>query len=490
MNNIKTETSDADLNPGDERAQRLAKIERLREAGFEPYGRAFEPVSRLADLRAGFEEGCSARAAGRLMTIRQMGKSIFADMKDGSDRMQVYVSRADLSEGDFAAYKLLDAGDFIGVEGALFTTRTGEKTIRVGRWELLSKALRPLPEKWHGLKDAEIRLRRRHLDLIANPDSKELFERRSSVIREIRSFLWERGFVEVETPMLQPQSGGAAARPFRTRYESLSADMVLRIAPELYLKKLLVGGFDRIFELNRSFRNEGISRTHNPEFTMLEVYQAFSDVRGMKELVESLVTTVASKVFGTLKAGSPDAPIDLALPWREASYGELIREHAGADWFELPMEAARARAASLGLTINPGWKRLEITHEIYEKVVERQLVQPTFVTRFPFELIPLAKVCADDPSCADVFELVIGGKEIAPAYSELNDPVEQRKRFELQVGEDVQKIDEDFLAAIEHGMPPAGGMGIGIDRLVMILSGAETIRDVILFPQLKPDRLR
>ncbi len=480
------ETSDAGLNSGDERTQRLAKIERLREAGFEPYGRAFEPVSRLADLKAGFDEGRAIRAAGRLMTIRQMGKSIFADMKDGSGRMQVYVSKADLSETDFAAYKLLDAGDFIGVEGALFITRTGEKTIRVGRWELLAKALRPLPEKWHGLKDAEIRLRRRHLDLIANPESKELFERRSSVIREIRSFLWERGFVEVETPMLQPQSGGAAARPFRTRYESLSADMVLRIAPELYLKKLLVGGFDRIFELNRSFRNEGISRTHNPEFTMLEVYQAFSDVRGMKELVESLFTTVAMKVFGTLKAGSPDAPIDLSLPWREAVYSDLIREHAGADWFELPVEAARERAASLGLTINPEWKPLEITHEIYEKVVERQLVQPTFVTRFPFELIPLAKVCPDDPSCADVFELVIGGKEIAPAYSELNDPVEQRKRFALQVGEDVQKIDEDFLGAIEHGMPPAGGMGIGIDRLVMILSGAETIRDVILFPQLKP----
>ncbi|MFC1461228.1 lysine--tRNA ligase [Verrucomicrobiota bacterium] len=469
---------------GDE--QRLIKCQRLTEAGYRPYGHAFTVTSQLSDIRSGFAEGRKVRAAGRLMTIRRMGKSIFADLRDGSDRLQVYACKSGLPDKDFDAFALLDSGDFIGVDGELFTTRAGEKTIRIAQWALLAKALRPLPEKWHGLKDVEIRFRQRYLDLIANPEARELFNKRTQVIREIRSFLWDRGFSEVETPMMQPQSGGAIAKPFHTRYEALNTDMVLRIAPELYLKKLLVGGFDRIFELNRSFRNEGISKTHNPEFTMLEVYQAYSDVRGMKELAESLITTVAQKVFGTLQVGKENNRIDLSLPWREITFRDLVLEKMGPDWFDLSPATAGERAAALELSIDPAWDLLQITHEVYEKTVERELQQPTFVTRLPFELVPLAKVCDDDPTVADVFELVIGGKEIAPAYSELNDPVEQRKRFEAQADTEARNVDEDFLLALEHGMPPAGGMGIGIDRLLMILTGAEVIRDVILFPQLRP----
>lgn len=471
---------------GEEREARLSKMRRLAEAGFRPFGSSFGPVSSLTDIKADFAEGRAVRVAGRLMTIRHMGRSVFSDLQDGSSRLQLYACKPELPDGDFEAYKLLDSGDVIGVEGNLFTTRTGEKSIRVGKWALLAKALRPLPEKWHGLKDVELRLRRRYLDLVANPEARAVFDRRSLIVREIRSFLWERGFTEVETPMLQPQSGGAVAKPFYTRYESLSSEMVLRIAPELYLKKLLVGGFDRIFELNRSFRNEGISRTHNPEFTMLEVYQAYSDVRGMKELAESLITSVARKVFGTLRVAAENELLDLSLPWREITYRDAVAEKMGDDWFSLSPAAAARRASSLGLAVQDDWSHLQITHEVYEKVVEREIRHPTFVTRLPRELVPLAKCCPDDEACADVFELVIGGKEIAPAYSELNDPVEQRRIFELQAGMDDRKLDEDFLAALEHGMPPAGGMGIGIDRLVMVMTGASTIRDVILFPQLKP----
>ncbi|MBU4211842.1 MAG: lysine--tRNA ligase [Verrucomicrobia bacterium] len=465
--------------------QRLVKLQRLAAAGFAPFGQAFPNTRLLADLRAGFQEGLAVRAAGRLMTIRNMGKSVFADLRDGSDRFQLYAGKSHTTE--FDAFKhLLDAGDLVGVEGELFTTRMGEPTIRILKWTLLAKALRPLPEKWHGLKDVEIRYRQRYLDLVANPEVRRLFDQRSQAVREIREFLWAKGFREVETPMMQTQVGGAAARPFKTRYTALNTDMFLRIAPELYLKRLLVGGFDKLFELNRNFRNEGLSKTHNPEFTMLEVYQAWSDRQGMQALVQELITTVAQKVVGSLQVGRDENRIDLAPPWREAPYRDLILEKAGADWYDLAPAAARARATSLGLVIDPAWSMTQTTHEIYEKLVERTLQNPTFVMRLPRDLVPLAKVCADDDRVVDVFELVIGGKEIAPGYSELNDPLEQRKRLEAQSGAKAQKVDEEFLLALEHGMPPSGGMGLGIDRLVMILTGAEAIRDVILFPQLRP----
>jgi lysyl-tRNA synthetase class 2 len=305
-------------------------------------------------------------------------------------------------------------------------------------------------------------------------------------VAEIRRYLEARGFQEVETPMIQPQAGGAAARPFATRYAALGLDMFLRIAPELYLKRLLVGGYDRVFEMNRCFRNEGLSRTHNPEFTMLELYEAYSDVAGMKALVQGLVTHLAREVFGGLRLGEGERAVDLTPPWREATYRSLIEEKMGVDWYGLKPDEARRRAQAAGVAAEPGWSMVEITHEIYEKEIEKTLAQPTFVTRFPAALIPLARACADDPECADVFELVIGGQEIAPGYTEMNDPLEQRRRLEAQAGDRREKVDEDFLAALEHGMPPAGGMGMGVDRLVMVLSGADALRDVILFPQLRP----
>lgn len=475
-----------ELSDNEYREQRLTNMKNLVAMGHKPFGHAFKRTGRLAEIRSAFEEARRVTAAGRLLTIRLMGKSIFAHLADGSDKFQIYASQKDMGEESFKAFKLLDMGDHIGVEGTLFTTRTGEKTVKIEKWSMLSKALLPLPEKWHGLKDVEVRYRERYLDLIANPEVRELFNKRTLMIREVRNYLFERGFTEVETPMMQPIPGGAAARPFMTHYTALAADMFLRIAPELYLKRLLVGGFDKVFELNRNFRNEGLSRTHNPEFTMLEIYEAYSDVRGMKELIQGMITHVAQTVFGTLKVGQGERIIDLTPPWREATYRDLIREKMGTDWFESPIAEARKKAEGAGLSLDPAWDMLMVTHEVYEKLVEHTLTSPTFVTRLPAQLVPLAKVCEDDPTVVDVFELVIGGSEVAPAYTEMNDPLEQRNRLMAQAGHDKQKLDEEFLAALEHGMPPAGGMGVGIDRLCMILSGAETIRDVILFPQLRP----
>jgi lysyl-tRNA synthetase, class II len=468
------------------RRQRLTNLEALKSRGIEPYGKAFVRDGKISEIKAGFAEGKVVRMSGRLMTIREMGKSIFADLNDGSDRFQIYIKKNDLGEESFASFKLLDIGDVIGIEGSHFITKMGEPTVHVTSWTLLSKSLLPLPEKWHGLQDVDTRYRKRYLDLIANPEARKVFDQRIAIVREIRACLHDRGFQEVETPMMQPMAGGAAANPFKTHYEALNSLMFLRIAPELYLKRLLVGGFDKVFELNRNFRNEGLSRYHNPEFTMLEVYQAFGDVRTMMEIVQDMIIRSAERVIGTLKVGSAEQPIDLTQPWREVTYHDLVRQAIGNDWFDLSIDAARTRAHEHHLHIEPTWTMVELTQEVFEKMVEKTLVNPTFVTRLPAALVPLAKPCADDPTLVDVFELVIGGREIAPGYSELNDPLIQRSRFMEQAGNDMSRIDEDFLVALEHGMPPAGGMGVGIDRLVMVLTGAESIRDVILFPQLKP----
>ncbi len=467
------------------RQQRLAHLEALRGLGYAPFGAAFARSGTLSAIRAGFQEEKAVTAAGRLTTIRDMGKSIFADLHDGTDRFQIYMQKSALGDAAFEAFKLLDLGDHIGVAGKLFTTRMGEHTLKVERWEMLSKALLPPPEKFHGLQDVEIRYRQRYLDLVSNHAVRKLFDQRIRCIDTIRRFLRERGFAEVETPMIQAQAGGAAAKPFVTHYDALAQSMSLRIAPELYLKQLLVGGFDKVFELNRCFRNEGLSRTHNPEFTMLEIYEAYTDLRGMQQLIQDLITTAAREVFGTLTVGEGERAIDFTTPWREVAYRELIIARMGADWYGLPLGEAQKRADAAGLHIDPHWDMLMVTHEVYEKLIEKTLIQPTFVTRLPAALIPLAKTCPDDVACADVFELVIGGTEVAPAYSELNDPLEQRRRLLEQSGGDASKLDEGFLTALEHGMPPAGGMGVGIDRLVMLLSGSETLRDVILFPQLR-----
>ncbi len=469
----------------DVRAQRLENLKRLEEAGYPPFGPAFERTGLLADIRKQFEADKSVRAAGRIVGLRDMGKSIFAHIQDGSDKYQIYLKKNQVGEEAFDAFSILDLGDHVGVEGTLFLTRTEEQTIKVSDWTLLSKALLPLPDKWDGLQDVEARYRQRYLDLIANEDSFRVFKLRSAIVREMRRFLDGEDYLEVETPMIHSIAGGAAATPFETHYNTLNMDVYFRIAPELYLKRLLVGGFDRVYEINRNFRNEGLSRWHNPEFTALEIYEAYGDRSTMQRLIEDLIKHLATTVMGTLQVGFDDTPVDLS-EWRSVNYDDLIADTAGADYASLDLAAKRERAEELGCKLAPEWGEVEVTQEIFEKVIEKTLINPTFVTRLPAPLVPLAKPCDDDPTRVDVFELIIGGREIAPGYSELNDPIIQRERLVAQAAGDSSQVDEDFLLALEHGMPPAGGMGVGIDRLVMLLTGAESIRDVILFPQMKP----
>lgn len=469
---------------------RRQKMLALREKGVAPYGQRFETTGAIAEIRERFAEGRCERIAGRITAHRDMGKSHFLDLTDSTGRIQIFIHAKEVGPDAFAIFQLLDIGDFLGIEGEAFTTRTGEPTLRVKELTVLSKALRPMPDKWHGLADVELRYRQRYLDLLANPESKTVFKQRIAIIREIRRFLEDRGFLEVETPMMQPVAGGAAAEPFKTHHNALNMDLYLRIAPELYLKRLLVGGFDRVFELNRSFRNEGVSRRHNPEFTMLEAYWAYADFEKMADLVEEMVTTIAEKVIGTLKIEHKDAEgnvirtIDLSRPWRRAPYRDLV-EAAVPGWFSLSPEGRREKCRELKIEISPEMADFEVTQHVFEKLVEEKTFNPCFVTHCPQELVPLAKPNAADPSVVDVYELVINGQEISPGYSELNDPIVQRRRLEEQAGEEKQKIDEDFLTSLEHGMPPAGGIGIGLDRLTMMLTGAESIRDVILFPHMK-----
>jgi lysyl-tRNA synthetase class 2 len=475
-------------------ATRRHKLETMQARGVAPFGRSYETSGSIGEVREQFAEGASFRIAGRITAHRDMGKSHFLDLRDATGRLQIYVQAKELGPEQMEIFGLLDLGDFIGVEGSCFLTKTGELTLKVHRFEVLAKTLRPLPEKWHGLTDVEARYRQRYLDLITNERSREVFVQRITVLRELRRFLEDRGFLEVETPMLQAVPGGAAAEPFRTHHNALGLDLYLRIAPELYLKRLLVGGFNKVFEVNRNFRNEGISRRHNPEFTMLEAYWAYADFEKMAELVEEMICHLATKVSGGLQVEHRDAEdqvirtLNLARPWRRAPYRELVREVAGADWFDLTSEGRREKAKSLGVEISPQMADYEVTQQVFEKLVEEKSFDPCFVTHCPKELVPLAKQNLEDDSLVDVFELIINGQEIAPGYSELNDPIVQRRRLLEQAGEETQKVDEDFLIALEHGMPPAGGFGLGIDRLVMLLTGAESIRDVILFPLLKPKR--
>jgi lysyl-tRNA synthetase class 2 len=525
--------------------QRRAKLAALRAKGIDPFKNKFTPAETCAQTRQNYTEGREVALAGRITAHRDMGKSMFIDVKDQSGRIQVYAQKNILGDELFDVFKHLDLGDFIGARGTMFTTKTGEISVKLSSFIILAKALRPLPAKWHGLEDTETRYRQRYLDLIANDEVKEVFLKRSAILREIRDFLHNRGYVEVETPMMQAIPGGAAAQPFKTHHNALGCDFYLRIALELYLKRLLVGGIDRVFEIGRNFRNEGLSRKHNPEFTMLEAYQAYGDYEQMMELVQSMVCHVAEKVFGTLRVEHKDAggsirrTIDLTPPWRRATYKDLVRERVREDWFDLSLEqrlvyaenvleievagrparklqqwASRnqslidqtnrigfsalsaAEKEQLDLALNElthlgeyqeaGVEDFEVTQAVFEKLIEPTLIHPVFVTHAPKELIPLAKLSPEDPSTVEVFECCINGQEIAPGYTEQNDPIEQRERLEHQAGGEQQKLDEDFLTALEHGMPPAGGMGLGIDRLCIMLLGQESIRDVILFPQLKP----
>ncbi len=500
-------------------AQRRQKLETMMALGAAPFGAAFATSGTIAEVREKFAEGETLRVAGRMMAHRDMGKSHFVDLRDATGRIQVYVQTKELGPEVMEIFALLDLGDFIGVEGNCFTTKTGEPTLKVTSLRVLSKALRPLPEKWHGLQDVEARYRQRYLDLITNERSRVVFEKRTLIVREIRRFLEDRGFLEVETPILQSIAGGAAAEPFRTHHNALGLDLYLRIALELYLKRMLVGGYTKVFEMNRNFRNEGISRRHNPEFTMLEAYWAYADFEQMADLVEELVCHLAVTLEGrapsrpeAVAASGPESieadgtgrrpslhlehrdadgnlirVLNLTRPWRRARYRDLIRE-IDPKWFDYTSDERRARCAELGVQISPQMVDYEVTQQVFEKLVEEKTFDPLYVTHCPKELVPLAKQNVEDDSLVDVYELIINGQEISPGYSELNDPIVQRRRLLEQAGEETQKLDEEFLLALEHGMPPAGGIGIGIDRLVMLLTGAESIRDVILFPLLKPKR--
>jgi lysyl-tRNA synthetase, class II len=472
---------------------RRGKLEALRALGVAPFGGAFETSGSVAEVVGKFREGETLRVAGRITAHRDMGKSHFLDLRDSTGCVQIYVQAKELGEELFEAFKLLDLGDFLGVEGTCFVTKTGEPTLKAHKLQVLGKSLRPLPEKWRGLQDVEARYRQRYLDLLTNEQSRNIFEKRIAIVREIRRFMEERGFLEVETPMLQAVAGGAAAEPFRTHHKALGLDLYLRIAPELYLKRLLVGGFNKVFELNRNFRNEGISRKHNPEFTMLEAYWAYADFEKIANLVEELICHVAQKVCGSLQiprvSRRPNEPdtINLTRPWRYARYRDLI-EGINPNWFELTAEQKRVQCGFFNIEVNPRMADYEVTQQVFEKLIEEKRFDPLFVTHCPKELVPLAKQNPDDDSLVDVYELIINGVEISPGYSELNDPMTQRQRLLEQAGEETQKIDEEFILALEHGMPPAGGFGLGIDRLTMLLTGAESIRDVILFPLLKPKR--
>jgi lysyl-tRNA synthetase class 2 len=491
-------------------ALRRKKLDALHAKGIEPFSSGFEPSGSIAEVREKFKEGDTLRAAGRITAHRDMGKSHFLDLRDATGRIQIYVHVKEVGPELVDLFRLLDIGDLIGVEGTCFLTKSGEPTLKVRAYRLLAKALRPLPEKWHGLQDIEARYRQRYLDLLTNERSRLVFEKRIAIVREARRFFEERGFLEVETPILQTIAGGAAAEPFSTHHKALGLDLYLRIAPELYLKRLLVGGFNKIFEVSRNFRNEGISRKHNPEFTMLEAYWAYADFEKMANLVEELICHLAEVLaycHRPVAGPEENAPqgrgyiehrdaegkvtrvINLKRPWRRARYRDLVREVAGKDWFELSSEQRRERATrELKVEILPQLADFEVTQHVFEKLIEEETIDPLFVTHCPKELVPLARQNSDDSSLVDVFELIINGTEIAPGYTELNDPLVQRQRLLEQAGEETQKIDEEFLLALEHGMPPAGGFGIGIDRLTMLLTGAESIRDVILFPLLRPKK--
>jgi lysyl-tRNA synthetase class 2 len=487
--------------------QRRANFEALKRLGVEPYPRAFARTHTVDDLVAAHSassgealEATPVRTttAGRVLAIRKFGKANFLVISDGRSRIQVYVRKDSVPERDFEIFTLLDFGDFVGVEGKLFRTKTDELTVFASRLEFLVKCFVPLPEKWHGLSDIETRYRQRYLDLIVNPDSRRVFEVRSKVLASVRGFLNARGYLEVETPMMQPIAGGALARPFLTHHNALDMPLFLRIAPELYLKRLTVGGIERVYEINRNFRNEGISTQHNPEFTMLEFYQAYCDYQELMAMTEEMISAVARESIGTdqVRFGAHD--ISLAPPYRRVSLRDGARAAAGArlgvevtDADLRGRDSAAALAGRLGLDILPAWGAGKIATEIFERLNEHDLVQPTFVYDFPTEVSPLSKQKPDDLDTVERFELYVGGFEVANAFSELNDPAEQRRRFEAQLSEraagdlEAHAMDEDYLRALEYGLPPTGGEGVGIDRLVMLLTNSPSIRDVILFPLMR-----
>ncbi|MBN1595371.1 lysine--tRNA ligase [candidate division FCPU426 bacterium] len=478
--------------------QRLEKVTALRQAGIEPYAYQYPRTHTAAKIQETFarlegeqQSDVSIHIPGRIKTVRLHGKTVFAHLQDESGQIQIYFRSNELGEKRYELVKRLDAGDFLGVKGVVFRTHTGELTIRVEDFALLSKSIRALPEKWHGVKDVEVRYRQRYLDLLSNEKTRDVFRTRFRIIKEIRNFLDNLGFTEVETPMMQPIPGGAAAKPFITHHNALDCDWFLRIAPELFLKRLLVGGFEKIYELNRNFRNEGISTIHNPEFTMLEIYQAYVNGQAMMDLTEKIFLHLVKNITGGIKMTYQGQELDFTLPWRRLSYLEAVNEQTGVDVWHETAERLQAVCREHHLEFAENAAKTDLVELLFQHLVEPKLQQPTFVIDFPLELSPLAKQKEDAPELADRFEPFIAGREFANGFTELNDPQEQRKRFEKQMqkrargDEEAQPMDEDYLRALEYGMPPAGGLGIGIDRLVMLLTDSPSIRDVILFPQLR-----
>lgn len=479
---------------------RREKLKELQENGDDPFQKTnYSVTAHALDVVEQFDslEGKEVSLAGRLMSKRGMGKASFCDLQDQTGRVQCYVKLDEVGEESYAGFKKWDIGDLFGVTGEVFKTHRGEISIKAKSLTLLSKSLRPLPEKWHGLKDTDMRYRQRYLDLIVNPEVRDTFVKRSRILTEIRHFLDGRDFLEVETPVLHTQAGGAAARPFETHHNALDLDMFMRIALELHLKRLIVGGFERVYEIGRVFRNEGTDTKHNPEFTLLELYQAYTDIEGMMEITEEMIRTVAQKVLGKTKISYGGVDIDLGAPFKRIRMADAVKEYSGVDFTEIKdIEAARKVADEHHVEYEQRHKVGDILNLFFDEYVEGNLVQPTFITDYPVEISPLAKRKPGEENLVERFELFIVGREHANAFSELNDPIDQRKRFEQQMelrkqgDEEACEIDEDFLAALEYGMPPTGGMGIGIDRLVMLLTGQESIRDVLLFPTMKPIKER
>ncbi len=476
---------------------RLEKLRRLREEGIDPYPPRFLQSHSIGEVIAGFSSlateehsGKQVMIAGRLIALRRMGRAVFLDLRDGSGRIQVHASLDRLGKTGYRALCESDIGDFLGVSGEVFRTKRGELTVEIAEWTLLSKSLRPLPEKWHGLKDVELRYRHRSLDLIANETVRDTFTRRSRMVSGMRRHLDERGFLEVETPMMQPIAGGATARPFITHHNTLDVDLYLRIAPELYLKRLVIGGMERVYELAKNFRNEGVSTSHNPEFTTLEIYQAYTDYEGMMSLAEELIGTGAREAAGSLQVSYQGETIDFSSPWRRVGLVQAVEEATGIEIAGRSLPEINSQAKEKGISLPP-LSRGKLIEHLFEEFVEATLIQPTIVKDYPIEISPLAKRKPDAEGIVERFELFAGGMEIANAFTELNDPLDQRARFEAQeklrvAGDDeAQQLDEDFLFALEHGMPPTGGIGIGIDRLAMLLTDSRSIRDVILFPALR-----
>lgn len=476
---------------------RIDKMHKIEEHGWKPFGYRFLYTHRAADIAAQFDElsekETEVKMAGRIMAIRGHGKTCFMDMQDKTGRIQVYVRKDVIGEENYALIKLMDIGDTVGITGTAFRTHMGELSIKGNSVEMLSKSLRPLPEKWHGLKDVETRYRQRYVDLIVNPEVRDTFVKRSQIIRSVREVLDSHDFLEVETPILNTIAGGAAARPFISYHNALDMQVYMRIAPELYLKRLIVGGMDRVYEMGRVFRNEGIDNRHNPEFTSVEIYQAFADYRDMMDLTEEVVVKTAEKVLGTTTINYEGTTIELASPWKRMSMIEAVKEYSGKDFTNVTdLEEARAIAKELNVAVEPSFGIGKIINACFEEYVEDKLIQPTFITGHPKEISPLAKSNPENPEITDRFEAYIYGREICNGFTELNDPIDQKERFLKQVeerangDEEANMMDEDFVNALEYGLPPTGGLGIGIDRLVMFLTNSSTIRDVLFFPTMKP----